>query len=99
MLKNALTALVLIGLGYAARVLETSPTAHAQTQRSSAVLKKSWGPLRSGYTEPRTGELWLVFEDTAGTVRHARVYPGNGARPDCPTGSACVDLMQELTRE
>ena len=99
MLKKSLLCFALIGAGFLAGRWDRPAPVYAQNPSATKVLKKSWGPVRSAYTEPRTSELWMVLEDEAGTVRQVRVYAGNGSRPSCRTGEPCVDVLYELSRD
>lgn len=95
----AAASAALVGLGGLGVGLWRPPATHAQAKPGNAPLKKSWGSVRTSFMDPRTREIFMVLEDTEGTVRLIRVYQGNGSRPDCPAFSSCVDVVYELNRE
>jgi len=62
---------ILIGVGIALFAM------HGVAQFQTGTLK-SWGPVRGVFIDPRTHNLKLVFEDTAGTIRIAIVDEAEG---------------------
>jgi hypothetical protein len=98
MFKTCLVAMLLT-LGFLGLNIYSSRAVHAQSRPPHAPLRKSWGELKNTHVDFRSGETWLVFEDSAGTIRTVRIFTSNGAREDCPSGTQCADVISELRRQ
>jgi hypothetical protein len=99
MLKTFLALSALVISGYVGFCLRQPPTVHAQIKTGGAPLRKTWGAVRGTFADPRTGEAQLVFEDSAGTVRIARIFIADGSRTDCEAGYKCAEIVAELHRD
>lgn len=74
-LRTGLARLTLVSVLAAATATATADQAATEFQLADAPLRKSWGPVKAAYFDPRFGDV-LVLEDAAGTVRLLAATPG-----------------------